>query len=791
MAEDASFRVADWYQNQLVLEQTRESLKKKDALPELDLESVSSDEDTWERLAPVIGTIISDSKAHSQENGLELFGIQVDRAKYPALQRNSALVKDKKCIIPKPVVVTMTVNGSPVRALLDSGSFGDFMLTTLADQLKVVKEPLNAPLTLQLAVQGSRSKVNTRTNVKLEYQGINEKRYLDIINMTSYNLILGTPFMYQHQICIGLNPAQVVIGSDVSLPIRSGGDTKLMAQTISIDSDEIEAAREELRQYALPLCKDVSKTDLPPFRDINHTIPLIDPSKTYPWRLSRCPEAFRLQWVEKRDAYVRSGCWRLTSSGNTVPMLFIPKPKKDGKPAELRTVVDLRERNKNTHKLTSPLPNMDGMLRRAASHKFRSLMDGKSAYEQICIIPEHVDRTMVTTPDGNMLSEVIQIGDCNAPATYQALMNHIFSPYIGRFMDIYLDDIIIYSDTLKDHVKHVKLVIDILKREKLYLSKSKLHFIQKELKVLGRVIDDEGICMDPDKVDSESVIAWKVPTNRDLLRGFLGSVGYLADDVPGVRVPMGVLSALTGDTVPFRWMYMEQRAFEDVKRLVQGARDHRRVPLDYWEGAPTIWMVTDGCATGVSGVVSQGPEWQTARIATFYLAKLNSAQQNYPVHEIEMLAGIETMLHHKDLLQGVKFKWITDHKGLTHLLNQKNLSGRQARWLEKISSFDFEVVYVPGSDNVVADVLSRIYSNDQPGTVRARSEYTYHDVVDDDGDVAFTDVQPVLAGIEAVAAVPPRRSRRVVPGAETGRPETSKEFAKRVKGHFILKGPAE
>lgn len=785
LAENATFRVADWYEQQLLLAEAR-SLREN-SLPELDLSSISSDEETWERLTPVVGTIMSDAKTHRQDNGLELFGVQVDRAKYPSLQRNAALVKDKKRIIPKPVVVTMKVNGSPVRALLDSGSFGDFMSTTLSDQLKVKKEPLGSPLTLQLAVQGSRSKVNTRANVQLEYQNIKEQRYLDIINMNSYDLILGTPFMYQHQVCIGLNPARVVIGSDVSLPIKTGGDTKLMAQAISMGGSEIEAAREELRQYALPLCKDVSETDLPPFRDINHTIPLIDPSKTYPWRPSRCPEAFRAQWVEKRDAYLRSGRWRITSAGNTVPMLLIPKPRKNGQPPELRTVVDLRERNKNTHKLTSPLPDMDGMLRRAASHRFRTLMDGKSAYEQIRIIPEHVERSTVTTPDGNMVSEVIQIGDCNAPATYQALMNHLFSAYIGRFMDIYLDDIVIYSDTLKDHVRHVKLVLDILKRERLYLSESKLHFIQPELKILGRVVDDEGIRMDPDKVDS--VVAWKVPTNRDLLRGFLGSVGYLADDVPGVRVPMGVLSALTGDTVPFRWTYTEQRAFEDVKRLVQDAREHRRVPLDYQEGAQTIWMVTDGCATGISGLVSQGADWRNARVAAFYSAKLNSAQQNYPVHEIEMLAGIETMLRHRDILQGVKFKWITDHKGLTHLLNQKNLSGRQARWLEKISSFDFEVVYVPGSDNVVADALSRMYSNEQPGTVRARSEYTYHDVVDDDGEVSL-EVMPILAGIEAAAAVP-RRSRRVVPSADTGRPETSKEFAARMRDRFVLRGPAE
>ena len=426
-----------------------------------------------------------------------------------------------------------------------------------------------------------------------------------------------------------------------------------------------------------------------------------------------------------------------------VPMLLIPKPRKGDLPAELRTVFDLRERNKNTYKLTSPLPDMDGMLRRTASKKYRSSVDMKSAYEQIRIDPKHVNRSTVTTPDGNMVSEVIQIGDCNAPATYQALMNHLFSAYIGRFMDIYLDDIVIYSDTLAEHLRHVKLVLDILKREKLYLSKSKLHFIAPELKILGPVIDDDGIRMDADKVDA--VVNWKVPTNRDLLRGFIGSVGYLADDVPGVRIPMGILTALTGDTVPFRWTFTEQRAFEDVKNLVQSARDHHRVPLSYAKGAFPIYMVTDGCATGISGVVSQGPEWKTAKVAAFYSAKLNPAQQNYPTHEIEMLAGIETMMRYRDLLQGARFKWITDHKGLIHLLNQKNLSGRQARWLETISSFDFEVVYVPGTENVLADALSRIYSSEAPGTERSRTEYTFHDVVNNDTPI-IEDLQfPILA----------------------------------------------
>ena len=123
----------------------------------------------------------------------------------------------------------------------------------------------------------------------------------------------------------------------------------------------------------------------------------------------------------------------------------------------------------------------------------------------------------------------MQQGDCNAGATYQTLMNHIFTPHLGIFVYIYLDDIIIFLDTIEDHIKHIRIVFDILRREKLYLGPSKMQFFTKELKILGHVIDKKGILMDPHKVDKIS--NWKVPMNKDLLRSFIGAVGFLAPDV--------------------------------------------------------------------------------------------------------------------------------------------------------------------------------------------------------------------------------------------------------------------
>lgn len=153
--------------------------------------------------------------------------------------------------------------------------------------------------------------------------------------------------------------------------------------------------------------------------------------------------------------------------------------------------------------------------------------------------------------------------------------------------------------------------------------------------------------MDPDKVDA--ILKWPTPTTKTLLMGFLGSLGWLADDIAKVRVPMGQLSTVTGATVPFRWGYSEQRAFQQCKLLASNCRDHHRVPMKYGSSALPVWLVSDGCGSGVVAAVIQGEHWNKGVVCAFFSAKLSSVQQNYPVHEIEMLAGVESMMRHHDI----------------------------------------------------------------------------------------------------------------------------------------------
>ena len=755
----------------------------------------------WERKERIMAAIreawVEPGKPQSGEHPSELWagattlertnGI-ISAGGYTTVQRNTSVVRDPSRTVAEPLRIVVKIAGNPARALIDSGSLGDFISSSLVDQLKLEKKELASPVGVQLAVQGSRTRVNYGVDTLFEYQNIKSTRHFDVMNLSNYDLILGTPWLYQHQISISLNPPRVIVGSSSPLDMKGRGTFTLASRSMQLYEEKVDAVREELLEYAKPLCKKASECPLPPLRAINHVIPLIDESAVYQWRPSRCPEAMLSQWVEKRNAYIKTGRWAITNSTNTVPMLCIRKPGKPGEPPRLRTVVDLRERNKNTHKLASPLPDMDGILRRAARAKYRSLIDGQDAYEQIRIVPEHVHRSAVTTPDGNMVSYVIQQGDCNAPATFQSLMNYLFSAYIGRFMDVYLDDIVIYSDTLKEHVIHAKIVLDILRREKLYLSLKKVQFLCKELHILGRVIDDEGIRMDPDKVDA--LIKWKTPTNRDLLRGFLGAAGYLADDIDLVRIPMGILHSLTSDSVLWRWDHTHQRAFDEIKRGAARCKDHHRKPLRYGKDEPPVNMITDGCVSGIAGVISQGEDWKTAPVAAFYSAKLSPAQQNYPVHEIELLAGYESMLRYRDILQGVKFRWYTDHRGLIYLLNQRNLSGRQARWMERIGEFDFEVIYVPGTENILSDALSRLYSNDSPGTVRTASEYAKHD------DTATTATAlsvglislPMLVGLEA-RAVTLRSAARPIPSVHADGPKLRIQDGRGRR--LVLHGPRE
>jgi hypothetical protein len=296
-------------------------------------------------------------------------------------------------------------------------------------------------------------------------------------------------------VILTINEPSIEIGSAEPVEIIGDNVSKLYSWSMELVQDDLEKLQNHLHEYSesCGLFRDLESSPLPPLRDINHEILLIDEKKIYPWRLARCPDVFKEQWVRKKQQYLNTGQWRVTTSWNTVPLLCIPKPNKPQNQLELQMAIGLWAQNANTYKMSAPLPNIEAVLRRAAACPYRSLFDQKDTYKQIRIKPDHVSRTAVTTPDRNIESLVLQIGDANASATFQVLMNHIFSAYIRVFMDVYLDDIIVYSRTLKEHLEHCKLIFDTLRKETLYLSEKKLQILPCELRILGRIIDNDGV----------------------------------------------------------------------------------------------------------------------------------------------------------------------------------------------------------------------------------------------------------------------------------------------------------
>ncbi|KIK58733.1 hypothetical protein GYMLUDRAFT_60508 [Collybiopsis luxurians FD-317 M1] len=191
---------------------------------------------------------------------LELNGIQVPHDQYA--------VKDPKHKVPCPVVVEVVVNGQPAKALIDSGSLADFISNMLIDQLKSCC---------------SRFSVNWGINIDFAYQNVKEKWYFDATNLSNYDLILGTPFLFQHQVTVGFNPVQVIVGSPESLPLQGPTILQLASCSMEIYAEQLEQVQIMLTEYAKPICGSAKNTDLPPLRVINHQIPLIDENHVIPW----------------------------------------------------------------------------------------------------------------------------------------------------------------------------------------------------------------------------------------------------------------------------------------------------------------------------------------------------------------------------------------------------------------------------------------------------------------------------------------------------------------------------
>nr|CAN62036.1 hypothetical protein VITISV_019703 [Vitis vinifera] len=338
--------------------------------------------------------------------------------------------------------------------------------------------------------------------------------------------------------------------------------------------------------------------------------------------------------------------------------------------------IDYRALNKVMVKNKYPIPLIADLFDQLGRARYFTKLDLRSGYYQVRIAEGDEPKTTCVTRYGSYEFLVMPFGLTNAPATFCTLMNKIFHPYLDKFVVVYLDDIVIYSNTLKEHEEHLRKVFKILRHNKLYVKKEKCSFAKKEVSFLGHRIRDGKLMMDDSKV--KAIQEWDPPTKVPQLRSFLGLVNYYRRFIKSYSGRAAPLTDLLKKNKAWEWDEKCQQAFEDLKKVVTeepvlALPDHTKV----------FEVHTNALDFAIGGVLMQ----ERHPIA-FESRKLNDAERRYMVQEKEMTA-------------------ITDNVATSYFQTQKKLSPKQARWQDFLAEFDYTLEYKPGTANHVADALSR------------------------------------------------------------------------------------
>jgi hypothetical protein len=361
--------------------------------------------------------------------------------------------------------------------------------------------------------------------------------------------------------------------------------------------------------------------------------------------------------------------------------------------------------NSNTVLDSHPLPRIDDILADCAKGQIWSKIDMTNSFFQTQVHPDDIH---LTAPFGLYEWLAMPMGLRNSPPIHQRRMTAALRDLIGKICHVYLDDIIIWSNSVAEHAIHVREVLEALRKAKLYCNPKKCHFFLLEVDFLGHHISARGIEANSSKVDK--VLQWPRPQCTTDVRSFLGLVRYISDYLPKLADYTTILTPLTTKEARRQfppWTDEHQRAFEAIKSLVV-SRECLTV-IDHSEpGDNKVFVTCDASDWRTGATLSFGPTWETARPVAFDSMQLKGAEKNYPVHEKELLAIIRALKRWRSDLLGTEFVVYTDHRTLENFDTQRDLSRRQLRWQEFLSQYDFCITYIRGEDNTVADALSRL-----------------------------------------------------------------------------------
>ena len=417
------------------------------------------------------------------------------------------------------------------------------------------------------------------------------------------------------------------------------------------------------------------------------------------------------------DDLLAAGIIRRSSSKYQSPLVCVRK--KDGR---LRLCVDFRALNNQTVPDNYTIPRIDYIKQHVRGVIF-STIDLKDGFLQVPVAPKDIPKTAVKTPWGLFEYVRMPFGLRNAPPTFQRFMDIVLHGIPNIF--VYIDDLLVYSDSYEEHVKHLDVLCQRLAQHGLVLNVKKSTFFSQKVEYLGYEFTPNGY--------RPLVTAWpkienfKVPTTRKEVQKFLGVMNYYRSHIPNFALIAAPLTTLTHVRNNFVWSDEHQNAFEELKKLFA-----MRIELAPLQPEGRFDLYTDA-----SGLACGAVLMQDAKPVEFFSKKLSPVEQRYSTNEREAYAVVCAVLHFKPILAGTTFTVWTDHKALEAWNINKPTSDRMARWLVKIQDLTFEIKYIKGEENVLADLLSR------PGDLAKASFEELHDYMQNKPKVSALAVEPI------------------------------------------------
>ncbi|KAL4304486.1 hypothetical protein GQ457_10G025610 [Hibiscus cannabinus] len=443
---------------------------------------------------------------------------------------------------------------------------------------------------------------------------------------------------------------------------------------------------------------------LPPTRTNDHAIHLVSETKPISVRPYRYPH-FQKGEIERQVQHMlENQLIQKSNSPFSSPVLLVKK--KDG---TWRFCVDYRALNAITIKDKFPIPTADELFNELGASQYFSKLDLLAGYHQIRVKAEDISKTAFRTHEGHYEFLVMPFGLTNAPSTFQATMNEIFKPFLRKFVLVFLDDILVFSETWHEHLTHLRQVLQVLQENGFVAKESKCTFGQETVEYLGHIVSKDGLAMDPSKV--RAIREWSIPSNLKDVRGFLGLAGYYRRFIKGFATIAAPISDLLRKSEKFEWTSDAQLAFDNLKLLLSEA------PL---LGLPCFdkdfVVETDASGVGIGAVLTQDN-----RPLAYFSQKLSPRMQGASTYHREMFANTQAVGKWRQYLLGRRFIILTDQKSLRELTQQTIQTPEQQRWLSKLIGYDFEIRYRPGKLNSVADALSREVSS----TIMAFTQSTF------------------------------------------------------------------